>query len=136
MTACYELRSRRLFRKHAEELIRQARRHYRKPDADRMVGLIFTRDVFHTPFMRAYCRKVGAARPRRNLAGLVPRAFALNLLRLAAPAGLDWVEPESAPGPKITLALVLFTKDAVQFASVRFSVAPDDLLEGALDHAR
>jgi len=86
------------------------------------VGLVFAPDASEAVSMRdAIERATGQSLAGRGFFGVVPREFALAILRANAPATLDWLEPPTT-GPERKLSIVIATKNGFRVLSVDYQV--------------
>lgn len=87
-----------------------------QPEAQ-LVGLIVTPDAAEAKRLaEALSKATGQDLRGRGFVGLVPREFALTILRSNAPATLDWLSPDSEEG-KRRLPLVVATKDGFRLGA-------------------
>lgn len=93
--------SMRLMDEHGPSLARDAAEvAAQRPDAQ-VVGLIVMPDAAEAKrLVEALSQATGQNLRGRGFVGLVPREFALTILRANAPATLDWLEPVTEPGQR------------------------------------
>lgn len=89
-----------LLEQHREALVADAREILAKQPDAKLVGMILAPDSSEVENFRAALRRAG--QPPAGEVGIVcvvPRAFALAILRANAPATLDWLESDPSKLP-------------------------------------
>jgi len=112
-------RSHELLGQHRDMLLADARELLREhPNAD-VVGLILDGDASEAAAMRQELeRAAGRSLQGRGFVGVAPRQFVLQILRINAPAMLDWLPASRQDGVHM-LPLAAITKSGMRFGAVR-----------------
>lgn len=110
----------RLMDDHGPSLAREAADVAAQQADAQLVGLIVTPDAGEAKRLaEALSNATGQDLRGRGFVGLVPREFALTILRSNAPATLDWLEPEAVGGER-RLPLVVATKDGFRLGASEY----------------
>src|SRR5688572_18806390 len=101
-----------LMDEHGASLAEEAREVLAQHPDVRLVGLILTPDSEEMRVMRPRLeRETRESLTGKGFVGLMPREFALAILRQRAPATLDWIEPHETG----RLPLMAATRDGYRF---------------------
>ncbi|HLQ36827.1 MAG TPA: hypothetical protein VK348_03435 [Planctomycetota bacterium] len=113
-----QLRSHELITEHRDLLLAEAAEFVRQHPGTPPVALILEADTSEAaPLWAALQRASGHDLQGRGFLGVVPRAFALQILRANAPATLDWLAPATADGAE--LPLVVATRNGFRLGVLR-----------------
>jgi hypothetical protein len=112
----------RLIEEHADTLAVEARALLEQnPDA-LPVGLVLDAEVAAVAEVQDALRAAGTSSPPgHGFVGVVQRETALAILRMQAPAALDWLE-ENREGPLLTLPVVALIRGGCRLGSVALGV--------------
>lgn len=110
-----------LMDEHGPSLAKEAAQVAAQQPEAQLVGLIVTPDAAEAKRLaEALSEATGQDLRGRGFVGLVPREFALTILRSNAPATLDWLEPQAVGGER-RLPLIVATKDGFRLGARRYS---------------
>ena len=111
----------RLMEQHGPALAREAADLHRQQPTARVVGLIVTPDASEAKSLaEAIGKATGQSLHGRGFAGIVPREFALTIMRANAPATLDWLDTGESEDGRRRLPLIVGTRDGFRLGATPY----------------
>ena len=87
----------------------------------RVVGLIVTPNASEAKSLaKAIGKATGQSLHGRGFAGIVPREFALTIMRANAPATLDWLDAGESEDGRRRLLLIIATRDGFRLGATPY----------------